>query len=236
MAGKPRKKGALVRKSSTGRPTNFSTKVAERFIQRISNGESLYHIIMNDTSMPSTYTLAVWLAHHSDFASEYARARMLGAEMMASQTLVIADTPRMGTKTKTGACMKCGGLGRIEECKVCNSTGQHPERPTTWRCGACRCKPCGGTGVITETWSGDMVERSRLQVDARRWYAGKVGPRSWGNLVPQQPEGVKRTDRLDEVIKAMRAPNVVDGTASEVVDSDGNGGESGKVEKENPEP
>jgi hypothetical protein len=36
-------------------------------------------------------------------------------------------------------------------------------------------------GTFTET--GDMVERSRLQIDARKWYAGKLAPKKYGDKV-----------------------------------------------------
>ncbi len=35
--------------------------------------------------------------------------------------------------------------------------------------------------VTTKEVTGDMVERTRLQIDARKWYASKVAPRKYGD-------------------------------------------------------
>jgi len=37
-----------------------------------------------------------------------------------------------------------------------------------------------GDGSV-ETVTADMVERSRLQIDARKWYASKLAPKKWGD-------------------------------------------------------
>lgn len=40
-----------------------------------------------------------------------------------------------------------------------------------------------GKGKVLERTTGDMVERSKLQIDARKWYAGKLQPRKYGERV-----------------------------------------------------
>lgn len=45
-------------------------------------------------------------------------------------------------------------------------------------------KPSG-----TEITRGDMVERSRLQVDARKWLAAKLAPKKYGDKVTQEHTG-----------------------------------------------
>lgn len=42
-------------------------------------------------------------------------------------------------------------------------------------------------GTFIET--GDMVERSRLQIDARKWFASKVAPKKYGDKIEHTGEG-----------------------------------------------
>jgi hypothetical protein len=48
-----------------------------------------------------------------------------------------------------------------------------------------------GNEEITE---GDMIEHRRLQVDARKWYAGKLAPKKYGDKVEVEQSGeIKHT-------------------------------------------
>lgn len=40
-----------------------------------------------------------------------------------------------------------------------------------------------------EVTIGDTVERTRLQIDARKWYASKVAPKRWGDRVQTEISG-----------------------------------------------
>ena len=42
----------------------------------------------------------------------------------------------------------------------------------------------------TETTTGDMIEHRRLQVDARKWMAGKLQPKKYGEKISQEISGV----------------------------------------------
>lgn len=44
-------------------------------------------------------------------------------------------------------------------------------------------------GAIVKKVTGDMIERSRLRVDARKWYAGKLKPKKYGDKVSQEISG-----------------------------------------------
>lgn len=57
-----------------------------------------------------------------------------------------------------------------------------------------------------ETTEGDMVERTRLQIDARKWYASKLAPKKYGDkqeitgkdgapLIPDAPASDNETAR-----------------------------------------
>lgn len=58
-----------------------------------------------------------------------------------------------------------------------------------------------GKGKVLERQTGDMVERSRLRVDVRKWYAGKLQPKKYGERVAQD-HGVQ--DNLADQLRAAR--------------------------------
>lgn len=41
----------------------------------------------------------------------------------------------------------------------------------------------------TETTEGDMIQHRRLQVDARKWLAGKMAPKKYGDKIEQTVQG-----------------------------------------------
>lgn len=49
-------------------------------------------------------------------------------------------------------------------------------------------------GTFAET--GDMVERSRLMVDARKWYASKIAPKKYGDLKQVEHSGTVTLEKL----------------------------------------
>lgn len=58
-----------------------------------------------------------------------------------------------------------------------------------------------GKGKVLERQTGDMVERSKLMIDARKWYAGKLQPKKYGERVALD-HGVQ--DNLADQLKAAR--------------------------------
>lgn len=58
-----------------------------------------------------------------------------------------------------------------------------------------------GKGKVLERQTGDMVERSRLRVDVRKWYAGKLQPKKYGERVALD-HGVQ--DNLADQLRAAR--------------------------------
>lgn len=85
-----------------GRPTDYSIKLVSTICDRISEGESL-RSICRDAEMPNKCTVFNWLLKHKDFQDLYALAREAQADALADEIIYIADTPLLGTKTKTGA-------------------------------------------------------------------------------------------------------------------------------------
>lgn len=58
-----------------------------------------------------------------------------------------------------------------------------------------------GKGKVVERQTGDMVERSKLMIDARKWYAGKLQPKKYGERVALD-HGVQ--DNLADQLRAAR--------------------------------
>lgn len=85
-----------------GRVSTFKEDVAEEICARIAEGEPLRQICRED-GMPAWRTVYDWINANEDFAARIARARILGFDAIAEECLEIADTPRTGIKTKTGA-------------------------------------------------------------------------------------------------------------------------------------
>ncbi|MBH1476980.1 terminase small subunit protein [Stenotrophomonas maltophilia] len=56
-------------------------------------------------------------------------------------------------------------------------------------------------GKVIERRTGDMVERSKLQIDVRKWYAGKLKPKKYGERVALD-HGVQ--DNLADQLRAAR--------------------------------
>lgn len=85
-----------------GRPSEFSQEIATLICERIANGESLVSIC-EDEAMPGRSTVFRWLAHVDNefFRDMYARAREAQADAIFDEILDIANTPQVGSKTKT---------------------------------------------------------------------------------------------------------------------------------------
>jgi len=58
-----------------------------------------------------------------------------------------------------------------------------------------------GKGKVLERQTGDMGERSKLMIDARKWYAGKLQPKKYGERVALD-HGVQ--DNLADKLRAAR--------------------------------
>ena len=157
-----------------GRPSSFTQEIADDICERLINGESL-RTISNQDGMPHPATICRWLDANLAFRERYSRARELQADILAAETLTLADTCRMGEKIERKE------IGRF--CSICSLDVQ-------WLRGAWRhsedgsdlCAGAEAEKLCEEKVStGDMVERSRLQIDARKWYAGKLAPKKYGD-------------------------------------------------------
>lgn len=84
-----------------GRHSTYSEETAEEIVERLSNGEPLRQIC-RDEHMPSWRTVYDWIDANKEFAARIAHARELGEEAIAQEALMIADTPLMGERSKSG--------------------------------------------------------------------------------------------------------------------------------------
>ncbi|MDG3577135.1 terminase small subunit protein [Rhizobium sp. YJ-22] len=77
----------------------FTQEIADAICDRLASGLSLRAVCRNK-AMPSKSTVFKWLAQNAAFADQYARAREAQADTFVDEMVAIADTPKIGQKTK----------------------------------------------------------------------------------------------------------------------------------------
>ena len=84
----------------TGRPSGFTTAIADEICERIaSTPRGLDFICSQDDSFPSARTVHLWLNQHPEFLQSYLRARERQAALLMDESLEIADDASSDTKT-----------------------------------------------------------------------------------------------------------------------------------------
>jgi hypothetical protein len=73
-----------------GRPTKYDPTLAAKICVRISNGEALRQICM-DEDMPVQSTVYLWLSRFAEFSDMYTKAREDQADTLADEIQAIAD-------------------------------------------------------------------------------------------------------------------------------------------------
>jgi len=84
-----------------GRHSSYTPEIGDEIIERLSNGEPLRQIC-RDEHIPKWDAVYRWMDKDPEFAQRIARAREIGEDAIAQEALLIADTPLMGERTKTG--------------------------------------------------------------------------------------------------------------------------------------
>lgn len=94
--------------------------------------------VCKDEGMPGVSTvLGRWISAEPEFATLYARAKLVRLDVMAEEIRELADTCRIGVKIRE-------------------------------------------TDKGTETTTADMVERSKLQVETRKWLLARLAAKTYG--------------------------------------------------------
>jgi hypothetical protein len=147
--------------AKVGRPSTYTPEIAAKICEGLATGKLLPQVC-KATGMPCPRTVMAWLIAHPEFSQQYARAKEIQCEQLATKTLEIADKVRKGERV------------RVTIDKDGNKTA--------------------------EKTTADMVDRARLMVDTRKWLLSKMFPKKYGD----RPVDTERTDRLDELMSALR--------------------------------
>lgn len=87
------KKAPASEKRQRGRPSLRSPEIEAEIVERLSKGEPMA-VICRDEHMPSYWTVRNWAEADSVFSQAIARARELGFDEIAAETLEIADNAK----------------------------------------------------------------------------------------------------------------------------------------------
>ncbi len=186
----------------------YEPEIAEEICRRMALGESLVAICETTEGFPVPRTVERWVSLDvNGFAADYQAAREVCAERLAREIIELSDRVRIGERIKKADRKK------IFNCSTC-------EAEVRWS--ARRGRESGyyhviGDSVICEggqpvskqlyaieTITGDMVERSKLQIEARKWYASRLFPRRYGDKVEVEHTGALGAS-IAEAIRAARA-------------------------------
>jgi len=104
-APKPKAKGIVATQAEkassapkkTGRPSKHTPELVAEVCERLSAGEPLLQICM-DERMPRRRTFYDWVARDDSLSAQFARAREEGCDALAEEALVISNTPNLGRK------------------------------------------------------------------------------------------------------------------------------------------
>lgn len=167
------------KRAKLARPGIYTDQRAKQILDRLANGESL-RAICRGPGMPAEATVRAWVIDRpQSFGAQYARARDLGLDSKAEETLEIADTVLPAIRRKTveagsiWACPKCS-----RECEWQGKGWRHADDKSK----LCRgvAKPESKVLYKTETVRGDAVERAKLMVQSRQWFLSKLAPKKYG--------------------------------------------------------
>lgn len=77
----------------------YTPELASAIIERVAAGEPLAQVCRDD-GMPGVSTFYEWLARDEELSGRFARARVAGFDIIATDALRIADTPEPGEETR----------------------------------------------------------------------------------------------------------------------------------------
>lgn len=128
-----------------GAPTKKTPGLIDRICEGLAIGKSSRAMCLEvGISQPSLWK---WLDEDEEFSKRYARAKELGVDYIAEDTIEIAD----------------------------DGSNDWMERNDSKNPGY--------------DFNGEHVQRSRLRVDARKWYLSKIAPKKYGDKVINEHQG-----------------------------------------------
>lgn len=77
-----------------GRPSTFSSAMADEICEEIALGGALYKLCQERADWPAERTVYSWLEAHPEFSQKYARARERAADRRVAEIVEIADNAR----------------------------------------------------------------------------------------------------------------------------------------------
>lgn len=83
-----------------GQPTKYSPKIADAICAEIATTDASILRICARDDMPAQSSVYLWLSKHPEFSEKYARARESQADVLAAQTIAIADDGSGDTVTR----------------------------------------------------------------------------------------------------------------------------------------
>ena len=89
------------KKRRPGRQSTYTDEVAKLICERLETGEPLLQIL-RDAGMPAPRTVYDWIDANPDFAARFARARDIGFDAIAEDTMAIVDQIPERTLTEHG--------------------------------------------------------------------------------------------------------------------------------------
>lgn len=120
--------------SDVGRPSDYDPELCARILELISDGVSLRKICLNDWA-PHRVTVFRWIQAHSDFRSQYARAREAQAEKWADEIIDLADEAEDAQKARLQVDTRKWVLSKLLPKKYGERTtvehASDPENPLT---------------------------------------------------------------------------------------------------------
>lgn len=150
----------------TGRPSGYTEEIADEICERLANGESLRAICAGE-GKPSQSMVFRWLQANEGFRERYARAREAQADVLADESIDIADDA-------TNDWMEINAAD---------------ERGEKYRL------------------NGEHVQRSRLRIDTRKWFASKLAPKKYGEKLAVGGDDDAPPIRVEQVVRRIVRPD-----------------------------
>lgn len=79
-------------KHAGGRPTKYNIEIGNRICELISTSTvGLYTLCQNTKDLPAASTIRLWRVKNPEFSAQYARAKLVQADLLAEDCLDISD-------------------------------------------------------------------------------------------------------------------------------------------------